>query len=106
MQSIFGRTLTLVVLMVLTMQSMSYRTLTLVVLMVLTIQSMSDRTLTLVVLMVLTMQSMSDTTLTFHILGYPLKLYFQIPCVFDVFSLSDRKFSLCQFTSFVSITYT
>ena len=28
---------------------------------------------------------------------YPLKLHFQISCVFPVFSLSDRKLSLCQF---------
>ena len=30
--------------------------------------------------------------------GYPLKLHFQIPCVFPVFFLSNCKFSLCQFT--------
>ena len=38
--------------------------------------------------------------------GYPLKLYFQIPYVFPVFSLSDLKFSLFQFTSFVTTTST
>ena len=38
--------------------------------------------------------------------GSPLKLHFQIPCVFPVFSLLERKFSLCQFTRFVTITYT
>ena len=33
-----------------------------------------------------------------YIRGYPLKSHFQIPCVFPVYSLSNRKFSLCQFT--------
>ena len=37
--------------------------------------------------------------------GYPLKLRSQIPRVFPVFSMFDRKFSLCQFTWFVTITY-
>ena len=40
--------------------------------------------------------------------GYPLrpKLHFQIPYVFPAFSLSDRKLSLCQFTSCVTMPYT
>ena len=38
--------------------------------------------------------------------GYPLNSHFQIPCVFPVYSLSNRKFSLCQFTSFLTITNT
>ena len=38
--------------------------------------------------------------------GYPLKLHFQIPCVFPLYSMSSRKFSLCQFLWFVTITYT
>ena len=29
--------------------------------------------------------------------GSLLKLHFQIPCVFPVYSLSDRKFALCEF---------
>ena len=41
-----------------------------------------------------------------RVAGYPLKLHFQIPCVFPVFSLSVGKFSLCQFMLFVTITYT
>ena len=36
--------------------------------------------------------------------GYPLKLHFQIPCVFPVFFLSNSKFSPYQFTWFVTIT--
>ena len=39
--------------------------------------------------------------------GYPLKVHFQISYVFPVFSLSDSKFSMCQFIyRFVTVTYT
>ena len=31
-----------------------------------------------------------DEVTAYHVTGYPLKLYFQIPCVFPVFSLSIK----------------
>ena len=43
------------------------------------------------------------SVLHFLLTGYPLKSPFQISCIFPVSSLSNSKFSLCQFTSFVTI---